>query len=204
MRPSVSGRSDHPETVVPWNGSPEIAARRASRSRPSTTRRGIPAFAITRAPTGSNTIFGPARECPSPVRAINFAYGIRSKRCANGFSFGSSEYTPSTLVAFTSRSAFTTRARLAATRSVVHPGDVEEELRELREVRRLAIRRNEDGPAQGDHDPFHGDDRVRIPALRKYLPSSGGPLRISMGKDSWAPSPSCGLVTENPCPSCGK
>src|SRR3989442_7958810 len=124
MRPSVSGRSDHPETVVPWNGSPEIAARRASRSGPSTTRGGIPAFAITRAPAGSKTILGPAREWPSPVRAINFAYGIRSKRCANGFSFGSSEYTPSTLVAFTRRSAFTTRARLAATRSVVHPGDV--------------------------------------------------------------------------------
>src|SRR2546427_12694707 len=124
MRPAVSGRADHPETVVPWNGSPEIAARRASRYRPSTTRRGIPPFAITRAPTGSKTILGPAREWPSPVRAINFAYGIRSKRCANGFSFGSSEYTPSTLVAFTRRSAFTTRARLAATRSVVHPGDV--------------------------------------------------------------------------------
>src|SRR2546428_345680 len=115
MRPSVSGRSDHPETVVPWNGSPEIAARRASRSRPSTTRRGIPAFAITRAPTGSKTILGPAREWPSPVRAINFAYGIRSKRCANG-----------------------------------------------------------NRPAERDHDPFHGDDRVRIPALRKYLPSGRG------------------------------
>src|SRR5438445_2061460 len=60
-------------------------------------------------------------------------------------------------------------------------GDVEEKLREACEVRRVAIPRNEDGPAQGDHDPFHGNDRVRIPALRKYLPSSRGLVHESQG-----------------------
>src|SRR5439155_1349351 len=49
-------------TSVPWNGSPRMAARNASRSRPWTTLSGVRSRTRTWAATGSNTMLGPAAE----------------------------------------------------------------------------------------------------------------------------------------------
>src|SRR5437667_108131 len=111
-------------TRVPWNGSPRSAARKARRSRPWTTLRGVRSRATTRAATGSKTTLGPAVRCPLPESVTRSPNLIRGTRRASGSFLGSAVYTPSTEVAFTIRWAPTNRARDAATRSVVCPGRV--------------------------------------------------------------------------------
>src|SRR5207249_3895863 len=119
------GASAHSSvTRVPWNGSPRSAARKARRSRPWTTLRGVRSRATTRAATGSKTTLGPAVRCPLPESVTRSPNLIRGTRRAPGSFLGSALYTPSTEVAFTIRWAPTNRARDAATRSVVCPGRV--------------------------------------------------------------------------------
>src|SRR3990170_662663 len=169
----VFGRNTvHPVTVVPWNGAPTIAFRRAARSRPWTTRSGMPARAITRAATGSKTIVGPAARWPSPISATSSLYVNRSNRRAFGSFRGSAEYTPSTEVAFTRRAAPTVRAREARVRAVpqgdregggVHAGALDPELVEPA----LA---GPEGTAHRDvepRDPPAARDREDLPAERE-------------------------------------
>src|SRR5437016_8796426 len=119
------GASAHSSvTRVPWNGSPRSAARKARRSRPWTTLRGVRSRATTRAAIGSKTTLGPAVRCPLPESVTRSPNLIRGTRRAPGSFLGSALYTPSTEVAFTIRWAPTNRARDAATRSVVCPGRV--------------------------------------------------------------------------------